>query len=187
MDRQYFVIFSIPKILNLSHNPPEDYTSGSVLCAYLFYRFFVSFQISTFFLFSFSYHLSNNLLKASPVSVTIPQSIHLPRVTSRKTEQKWEWEKGWIARVRFALRAWRSATCRDFVPFRISKTIRHPEGAAAATRPGRVDGGLYRATSAIEGERADFRRTAVIRGAIVLSDGTATDIKARVERCSLCH
>lgn len=129
-------------------------------------------------------------MKASPVSVTIPWSIHLPRVTSRKTEQREEGRRtGKGVNRSSSFRAARLAK-RDvagFVPFRISKTIRHPQGEPSPPRDREGLTRLYHATSDVEGERADFRRNAVIRGAIVLSDGTATDIKVRAERCSLCH
>jgi len=112
------------------------------------YHFSVLFQISLLHIpisivsLSLSLPLSNNLLKASPVSVTIPWSIRLPRVTSRKTEQKGETGKGVNRSSSFRAARLAKRDVPGFVPFRISKTIRHPQGAVAATRPKRVDGGF---------------------------------------------
>lgn len=111
------------------------------------YRFSILLQISTsyFYLFSPSYRLSNNLLKASPVSVTIPWSIHLPRVTSRKTEQKGGEENGKRGESlelvsRCALGEARRGGIRSVS--NIKNNSPPAGGAVAATRPGRVDEAL---------------------------------------------
>lgn len=129
-------------IINLSFNIYKCH----IFLTHLSYHFSIIFQISNTsyisFSLSLSYRLSNNLLKASPISVTIPCSIHLPRVTSRKNRAERRTGKGVNCSSSFRAARLVKRDVPGFVPFRISKTIRHPQGAVAATRPGRVDEGF---------------------------------------------
>lgn len=108
-----------------------------------------------------------------------------PRNFAKDRAETGEREKGWIARARFALRAWRSATCRDSFRFEYQKQFATRRGPS----PPRDREGLTEAVPCNfrhrGGAGADFRWTAVIRGAIVLSRTERRRILKRVWNAAL--